>query len=106
MPTYEYVCKSCEHRFEKRQSFSANPLRTCPECGEKALQKVIFASGVVFKGSGFYVNDSKSDSSSKKSSSSSGSASSSDNGTAESTSKKKSDKGSSTKESAAATSDD
>ena len=60
MPTYEYVCKACDHRFEKRQSFSANPLRTCPECGEKQLQKVIFASGVVFKGSGFYVNDSKS----------------------------------------------
>ncbi|MDH3500581.1 MAG: zinc ribbon domain-containing protein [Acidimicrobiia bacterium] len=67
MPTYEYVCKTCEHRFEKRQSFSAKPLRTCPECSQKTLQKVIFPTGVVFKGSGFYVNDSRSAASSTSS---------------------------------------
>ena len=63
MPTYVYACKACEHQFEKFQSFNARALRTCPNCGEKALQKVIFPAGVVFKGSGFYVNDSKSSSS-------------------------------------------
>ena len=59
MPTYVYACKACAHQFEKFQSFSAKALRTCPNCGEKALSKVIFPAGVVFKGSGFYVNDSK-----------------------------------------------
>lgn len=60
MPTYVYACKACGHEFEKFQSFNAKALRTCPQCAEKALSKVIFPAGVVFKGSGFYVNDSKS----------------------------------------------
>ena len=59
MPTYVYECKTCEHRFEIFQSFSAEPLRTCPECSTVALRKVLFPAGVVFKGSGFYVNDSR-----------------------------------------------
>ena len=71
MPTYVYACKACEHQFEKFQSFNARALRTCPSCGEKALQKVIFPAGVVFKGSGFYVNDSKSSSSTSSKESSS-----------------------------------
>ena len=59
MPTYVYECKDCAHRFELFQSFSAEPLRTCPECHQVALRKVLFPAGVVFKGSGFYVNDSR-----------------------------------------------
>lgn len=59
MPTYVYECKKCRHRFEIFQSFSAEKLTTCPECEEVALRKVLFPAGVVFKGSGFYVNDSR-----------------------------------------------
>ena len=59
MPTYVYECKECGHRFEIFQSFSATALDTCPECREVALRKVLFPAGVVFKGSGFYVNDSR-----------------------------------------------
>ncbi len=60
MPTYVYECKNCHHRFEKFQSFKAEALDTCPECDAIALRKVLFPAGVVFKGSGFYVNDSRS----------------------------------------------
>ena len=60
MPTYVYQCKECGHRFEIFQSFSADPLEACPECREVALRKVLFPAGVVFKGSGFYVTDSRS----------------------------------------------
>ena len=59
MPTYVYECKECGHRFEIFQSFAAEALHTCPECWEVALRKVLFPAGVVFKGSGFYVNDSR-----------------------------------------------
>lgn len=59
MPTYVYECKECAHRFEIFQSFSATPLDTCPSCSEVALRKVLFPAGVVFKGAGFYVNDSR-----------------------------------------------
>lgn len=59
MPTYVYACAECEHRFEVFQSFSAKTLRKCPQCRRSALRKVLFPAGVVFKGSGFYVNDSR-----------------------------------------------
>ena len=59
MPTYVYQCKDCGHRFELFQSFTAEALDTCPECSKVALRKVLFPAGVVFKGSGFYVNDSR-----------------------------------------------
>lgn len=58
MPTYEYLCKNCGERFEKVQSFKAKPLKTHDACGG-AVQKVFHASGVVFKGSGFYATDSR-----------------------------------------------
>ena len=58
MPTYEYLCKSCGERFEKVQSFSARPLKKHESCGGE-LQKVFHASGVVFKGPGFYATDSR-----------------------------------------------
>jgi putative FmdB family regulatory protein len=61
MPTYEYVCTKCGERLEAVQSFSDAPLTDCPHCGKKkALRKVFSAVGVVFKGSGFYKTDSRS----------------------------------------------
>lgn len=59
MPTYEYVCKQCGEQFELFQSFSAKPLKTHDACGGP-VQKVFHARGIVFKGSGFYVTDSRS----------------------------------------------
>ena len=56
LPTYEYECKSCQHRFDERQSFSSEPVATCPLCTNGA-RRVFHAVPVVFKGSGFYVND-------------------------------------------------
>lgn len=58
MPTYEYLCKSCGHRFDVWQSFSDDPLTECPNCGAH-IQRVVFPAGIVFKGSGFYKNDSR-----------------------------------------------
>ncbi|MEX1005291.1 MAG: FmdB family zinc ribbon protein [Acidimicrobiia bacterium] len=58
MPTYEYLCKNCGERFEKAQSFSARPMKKHASCGGE-LQKIFHASGVVFKGSGFYATDSR-----------------------------------------------
>ena len=58
MPTYEYECRTCRHRFEERQSFSADPVANCPVCNDGA-RRVIHSVPVVFKGSGFYVNDYK-----------------------------------------------
>ncbi|MDN5795340.1 MAG: FmdB family transcriptional regulator [Intrasporangium sp.] len=60
MPTYSYACRSCDHAFDIRQSFSDDPLLMCPKCGELQLRKVIYPVGISFKGSGFYRTDSKS----------------------------------------------
>ena len=59
MPTYQYSCTDCGHFFETVQSFSDDSLTVCPEC-EGRLRKVFNAVGVVFKGSGFYRTDSRS----------------------------------------------
>ncbi len=59
MPTYEYACTDCGHEFEAFQSFSDDALTQCPEC-KGAIQKVYSNVGVVFKGTGFYKNDSRS----------------------------------------------
>lgn len=56
MPLYEYQCKSCGHRFEKIQSFSAPEEKECPECGG-AVERLISAPAIQFKGAGWYVND-------------------------------------------------
>ena len=58
MPTYQYRCTECAHTFEQFQSFTDDALTVCPECGGR-LRKVFNAVGVVFKGSGFYRNDSR-----------------------------------------------
>ena len=76
MPTYEYRCKSCGNQLEVQQSFSDDPLTTCPSCGEPTLKKVFGNIAVTFKGSGFYKTDNRSGSSSSSSSSSSDSSSS------------------------------
>ena len=56
MPLYEYQCKKCGHRFEKIQKFSDPEIKKCPECGG-AVEKVLHAPAVQFKGAGWYVTD-------------------------------------------------
>lgn len=56
MPIYEYVCQSCRHRFEVKQSMADLPLSSCERCG-KAVTKVISAPAIMFKGTGWYVTD-------------------------------------------------
>jgi putative FmdB family regulatory protein len=56
MPLYEYQCKKCRHRFEKIQKFSDAPVKKCPECGG-AVEQLLSAPAVQFKGSGWYVTD-------------------------------------------------
>jgi putative FmdB family regulatory protein len=58
MPTYEYLCKTCGHRFETWQKMSDEPLTVCPNCGAE-IHRVLFANGVVFKGSGFYSTETR-----------------------------------------------
>ena len=67
LPLYPYRCTQCGHRFEKIQSFSAEPERDCPQCGG-ALERPLTAPGLQFKGAGWYVNDYASKSSSSSSS--------------------------------------
>jgi len=58
MPTYEYRCSECGHTVEELQSFTAEPLVTCPRCGRAALKRLVGGGGgVIFKGSGFYHTD-------------------------------------------------
>jgi len=62
MPTYAYVCKSCHHEFDAFQGIKAKPLRECPACGQTTLKRLIgCGSGIIFKGSGFYCTDYRSD---------------------------------------------
>ena len=61
MPTYQYACTACGHRFEAVQSFSDASLTDCPECAGR-LRKVFSSVGIVFKGSGFYRTDSRKES--------------------------------------------
>jgi len=79
VPTYQYACTDCGHAFEKVQSFSDDSLTVCPQCDGR-LRKVFNAVGVVFKGSGFYRTDSRSDAKSAASSDGSSSGSSSESG--------------------------
>lgn len=63
MPTYDYECDACGHAFEKFQSMTASPIRKCPECGKRKVRRLIgTGAGVIFKGSGFYQTDYRSDS--------------------------------------------
>ncbi|MFD1531048.1 FmdB family zinc ribbon protein [Pseudonocardia aurantiaca] len=95
MPTYQYACRACDHRFEAVQSFTDASLTECPACSGP-LRKVFNSVGIVFKGSGFYRTDSRSGgggvasesakSESKSESSSAGKDSSSGNGSSSSSS--------------------
>jgi len=63
MPTYDYVCDACEHEFELFQSITAGVKRKCPECGKLKLRRLIGpGAAIVFKGSGFYKTDYRSES--------------------------------------------
>ncbi|MDO5628293.1 MAG: zinc ribbon domain-containing protein [Mobilicoccus sp.] len=106
MPTYAYACTACDHRFETVQSFTDDALTECPECAGR-LRKLFNSVGVVFKGSGFYRNDSRSQSSSASDSSgtsSSGSNDSSSSASAKSTSGSSGDSGASSSTSSSSTS--
>jgi putative FmdB family regulatory protein len=62
MPTYDYECKSCGHRFELFQSITAKPLKKCAGCGRQTAKRLIgTGAGIIFKGSGFYQTDYRSD---------------------------------------------
>jgi putative FmdB family regulatory protein len=63
MPTYDYRCKACNHKFEEFQSMTAPVLKKCPKCGKATLERLIgIGAAVVFKGSGFYQTDYRSES--------------------------------------------
>lgn len=62
MPTYEYKCRNCDHVFEKFQSMKDAPLRKCPHCGKNTLERLIgTGAAILFKGSGFYETDYRSE---------------------------------------------
>ena len=63
MPTYQYHCDACEHDFDEFQSINDKPLKTCPKCGKRKLRRVFGAgAAILFKGSGFYQTDYRSES--------------------------------------------
>jgi putative FmdB family regulatory protein len=63
MPTYDYVCDACQHQFELFHSIKDEPKRKCPECGRQKLRRLIGpGAAIVFKGSGFYQTDYRSES--------------------------------------------
>lgn len=73
MPTYEYECQKCHHHLEAFHAMSAAPLKKCPACGKSALKRMIgTGAGLIFKGSGFYQTDYRSDSYKKSAAADSG----------------------------------
>jgi putative FmdB family regulatory protein len=59
MPTYEYHCTNCGFEFEQFQSMAAEPLSVCPKCKGRVQRKISGGTGLIFKGSGFYITDYK-----------------------------------------------
>lgn len=94
MPTYDYVCEACGHAFEQFQSISEPELEKCPECKKKKLRRLMgTGAALMFKGSGFYTTDYRSESykksaSADKSSSGDSAKSGGDSGKSDSSSKK------------------
>src|SRR4026209_2790709 len=63
MPTYEYKCFACDHVFEQFQSITAAPIKRCPQCGKAKVKRLLgTGAGLIFKGSGFYTTDYRSES--------------------------------------------
>ncbi|HUV39048.1 MAG TPA: FmdB family zinc ribbon protein [Planctomycetota bacterium] len=63
MPTYDYECDACAHRFERFQSITSRPVRKCPACGARKVRRLIWSGGaILFKGNGFYTTDYRSES--------------------------------------------
>ena len=63
MPTYDYKCEACEHVWDEFQPITSKPTKKCPECGKlKAKRQIGAGAGIIFKGSGFYITDYRSDS--------------------------------------------
>ncbi len=104
MPTYEYRCKECLHEFEAFQPMSAEPLKACPECEGELKRLIGPGAGIIFKGSGFYETDYRSDSYRKdaKSDKSSSSETSPSSSSSSDSKTKKTDSSSSKKESSKA----
>ena len=96
MPAYDYECDSCHARYELRQGFDAETTHVCEECGKGTAKRVLSAPRVVFKGSGWYVTDSR------KTNSASSDTSSSDSSESKSSTPSKSGESSSSDTSAAA----
>jgi putative FmdB family regulatory protein len=59
MPTYDYVCTVCSHEFEAFHGINENPVKECPECGSAVERKIGAGTGLLFRGSGFYITDYK-----------------------------------------------
>ena len=101
MPTYEYECSNCGHKFEKFQSITAAPIKKCPACGKNTVQRLIgTGAGIIFKGSGFYITDYRSESYKEKAKAEAGAS-----GDSKPTDPKTSDNGSPKESKAAATSE-
>ena len=66
MPTYEYECTACTYQFERFQPITAKPVRTCPKCKKRVKRLIGTGGGILFKGSGFYQTDYRSDSYKKR----------------------------------------
>jgi len=88
MPTYQYKCSDCGHEFEEFQSINDDPIEVCPSCKSKTRRVISGGAGLIFKGSGFYITDYRSDSYTKAAKSESGSATESNSGGKDSASNK------------------
>ncbi|MEO0131463.1 MAG: zinc ribbon domain-containing protein [candidate division WOR-3 bacterium] len=66
MPTYEYLCSTCNYHFEEFQKITDKPVQKCPKCGNKVKRLISPGAGFIFKGSGFYITDYKRNSSESK----------------------------------------
>ena len=104
MPTYSYACTECDNRFDAVQAFSDDALTTCEKCSGR-LRKLFGSVGVVFKGSGFYRNDSRESTKSSSNGSAKSSSSSSSEGSSSSDTSSSSEKSSSSSSSSSDKSD-